>query len=132
MPNHVAHFAIHADDVERARAFYEAAFGWEFTPWGPPGFYLISTGPGGLRGALQQRREPVTGTGTTGFECTISVEDVEAARRAVEDAGGTVTAPPFTIDGVGTLFMFTDTEGNTVGAMRYEPGVEQSDHRSTS
>ena len=27
MPNHVVHFAVHADDVERARAFYEGAFG---------------------------------------------------------------------------------------------------------
>ena len=31
------------DDVDRARRFYEAVFGWEFEPWGPPGFYLILT-----------------------------------------------------------------------------------------
>ena len=26
----VVHFEIQADDVERAKAFYAAAFGWEF------------------------------------------------------------------------------------------------------
>lgn len=28
------HFAINADDVGRARDFYEAVFGWTFTPGG--------------------------------------------------------------------------------------------------
>ena len=64
MPNNVKHFAINADDVPRARAFYEKAFGWQFTPWGPPGFYLIRTGTKddpGVHGALQGRREIVAG-----------------------------------------------------------------------
>ena len=33
------HFAINADDVPRAKRFYEEVFGWSFTPWGPPNFY---------------------------------------------------------------------------------------------
>ena len=36
MPNDVAHFAIHADDCQRAKRFYEEVFGWTFEPWGPP------------------------------------------------------------------------------------------------
>ena len=47
MPNNLKHFAVHADDVERARKFYEEAFGWKFTAWGPPGFFLIKTGTEG-------------------------------------------------------------------------------------
>lgn len=39
MPNNVKHFAVHADDVDRARKFYESVLGWQFTPWGPPNFY---------------------------------------------------------------------------------------------
>ena len=34
VPNNVAHFAITATDVDRARAFYEAVFGWRFEAWG--------------------------------------------------------------------------------------------------
>ncbi|MGE3174463.1 MAG: VOC family protein [Planctomycetota bacterium] len=123
MPNHVVHFAIHADDCARARAFYEAVFGWTFEPWGPPGFWRVFTGPDGIHGALHQRREPLTGTGMRGFECTIGVDDVQATAKAVAAHGGTVTLPPFAIDGVGTLVMFLDPEGNTVGAMQYLPGM---------
>jgi len=42
--NNIRHFAIGADDLDRARAFYESVFGWRFEAWGPPGFYLIHTG----------------------------------------------------------------------------------------
>ena len=44
MANNLASFAIHADDVQRCRRFYEAVFGWRFEPWGPPDFYLVHTG----------------------------------------------------------------------------------------
>ena len=33
------HLAINADDVPRAKAFYESVFGWRFQPWGPPEYY---------------------------------------------------------------------------------------------
>ncbi|MEM9555883.1 MAG: VOC family protein [Acidobacteriota bacterium] len=123
MPNPVVHFAIHADDCQRAKDFYQKTFGWTFEPWGPPEFWRIHTEPGGISGALQKRREPVQGAGIIGYECTIAVEDLEATRAAVERHGGTVTLGPFDIETVGTLIMFQDTEGNVVGAMQYEPGV---------
>jgi len=124
MPNDIAHFAIHADDCERAKSFYQRVFGWTFEPWGPPGFWRIETSPGAIHGALQERREPVTGTGTIGFECTIAVEDVEACSAAIEKHGGKVTHQPYLIETVGTLIMFEDTEGNVVGAMQYLEPVE--------
>jgi predicted enzyme related to lactoylglutathione lyase len=43
---HLGHFAINADDVPRARRFYEHVFGWKFNAWGPPGFYQIDMGAG--------------------------------------------------------------------------------------
>ena len=61
MPNNVDFFAINADDVPRARSFYEAVFGWSFEPWEPPNFYLIETGKEPMTlsgGALQERRSP--------------------------------------------------------------------------
>ena len=127
MPNDIAHFAIHADDCQRAKTFYEQAFGWRFEPWGPPGFWLIETSPDApMRGALQQRRAAVEGEGMIGFECTIAVEDVEAAAAAVTEHGGKVVLPPTHIETVGTLIQFLDTEGNVVGAMQYDPGVRDA------
>ncbi|MEZ5978722.1 MAG: VOC family protein [Planctomycetota bacterium] len=123
MPNDIAHFAIHADDCRRAKAFYEAVFGWTFEPWGPPNFWRVHTSPGAVHGALQERREPVTGTGVIGFECSIAVDDVHAVAAAIAEHGGTVTMPPFVIEGVGTLVTFEDTEGNRVGAMQFVEGA---------
>ena len=123
MPNDLAHFAIHADDCDRARRFYESVFGWTFEPWGPPDFWRIHTSPGAVHGALQKRREPVQGRGMIGFECSIAVDDVTATVRSVVAHGGTVTMQPFLIEGVGTLAMIEDTEGNVLGAMQYVPGV---------
>lgn len=123
MPNDIAHFAIHADDCQRAKAFYENVFEWTFEPWGPPNFWRIHTSPKAIHGALQERREPVSGKGMIGFECTISVEDVQATAKAIETHGGKVTMQSFEIEGVGTLLMFEDTEGNVVGAMQYLEGI---------
>ncbi|MEP6820371.1 MAG: VOC family protein [bacterium] len=123
MPNNVKHFAVHADNVNRARKFYEQAFGWQFTAWGPPGFFLIKTGTEadpGVQGALQGRREVVAGKPTYGFECTLGVADVDETVKAVEASGGKIVMPKFHIPTVGTLIFFEDTEGNVVGAMQYE------------
>ena len=123
MPNNLAAFGITADDVTRARKFYEAVFGWRFEPWGPPDFYLIHTGnekEPGVRGLLHARRDPLTGTGMRGFECTIGVENIDEIIKAVQAAGGKIAMEKFHIPTVGTGFYFNDTEGNFVGAMQYE------------
>jgi uncharacterized protein len=125
MANNVTHFAVHADDVDRARAFYEQVFGWRFTAWGPPGFFQIETGTPddpGIAGALHGRQEPLTGTGMRGYECTISVDDVAAIRAAAVANGAQILIEEYTIPTVGTMVKFLDTEGNVVTAMRYESG----------
>lgn len=118
----IAHFAINADDVQRGRKFYESVFGWTFSPWGPPDFYQIDTG--GLRGAMQARRELLDGQRTIGFECTIAVDSIDATENAVSEAGGKVVMARSIIVGVGTLVFFEDTEGNVFGAMEYNSDVE--------
>lgn len=117
------HFAINADDVGRARRFYEAAFGWSFTPWGPPGFYQVTNAGEGLRGALQGRREIEPGAAMPGYEVTFGVEDLDATLAAIAAHGGRALMPPFGIDGVGRLAFFADPEGTVAGAMQYEAGV---------
>ena len=90
-PSPVAHFAINADDVDRAKAFYSEVFGWEFTFGGWPEFFHIDTGtekPGHPVGSLQRRRAIVEGRPIHGFECTIAVSDLGAVTDAAKAAGG--------------------------------------------
>ena len=123
MPNNLQSFGITADDVPRARRFYEQVFAWRFEPWGPPDFYLIHTGDEkdpGVQGLMHKRREPVAGTGMTGFECTIEVQNIDETIRAIETAGGKIVMAKFHIPTVGTGVYFNDPEGNFVGAMQTE------------
>jgi predicted enzyme related to lactoylglutathione lyase len=116
------HFAINADDVPRARAFYESVFGWAFTPFGPPDFYQTRSAGAGRIGALQARRT-LDGVPMPGMELSFAVEDIEATVAAIEANGGAVLMAPFQIPDVGRLIFFKDSEGNVAGAMQYEPGT---------
>ena len=123
MANNLASFAIHVDDVDRARRFYEAVFGWVFEPWGPPGFYLIHTGDEadpGIQGLMHKRMVPRTGGGLNGIEATFAVENLDPIIAAVEANGGKITMPKAPIPTVGVLIRFEDPEGNAIGAMAYE------------
>jgi predicted enzyme related to lactoylglutathione lyase len=118
MTPHVSHCAINADDVEAALRFYRALFGWEFEPYGPPGFFRMASESGPVV-AVQQRRE-LGGVRMTGFECTVSVDDVGAVAEAVVANGGRIVMDRATIPGVGDLVFFEDPSGNVAGAMQYE------------
>lgn len=123
MAHNVTHFAICADDLPRAKAFYENVFGWRINPWGPPDFYMIQTGPDddpGIHGSLQKRETPTGESGLRAFECTIGVDDVDAIIAAIEAHGGKIRMPKFNIVGVGWVVQFDDPEGNVVSAMQYD------------
>jgi predicted enzyme related to lactoylglutathione lyase len=122
MPATFRHFAINADDVQRARRFYTAAFGWTFEPWGPPDFYQIKNAGSGLLGALQERRELKPGVRLASYEASLGVADLKETIAAVESNGGKIITRPYRIEGVGELVYLEDTEGNLLGAMQYEPG----------
>ena len=123
MPATFRHFAINADDVPRARHFYEGVFGWKFEPWGPPNFYQVKNAGTGLLGALQERRDIVPNVRAACFETSFGVEDLKATIAAIEAGGGKIVMQPYRIEGVGELIYFEDPEGNLVGAMQYDAGV---------
>lgn len=122
MANNIAHFDVAADDVERARRFYERVFGWRFEAWGPPDFYMIRTGTDadpGIHGSLSKRLARVSGNGRTAFECTIAVQDLAAIKAAIAANGGRILLDEYEIVGVGRLIRFADSEGNEACAMHY-------------
>jgi predicted enzyme related to lactoylglutathione lyase len=123
MPATLCHFAINADDVQRAKSFYENVFGWQFTPWGPPDFYQVKNAGEGVLGALQARREIKPGIRMAGMEATMGVGDLKATIAAIEAGGGKVVLGPVRIETVGELIYFEDPEGNLLGAMQYDPGI---------
>jgi len=120
------HFAIHIDDMERAKAFYQSVFNWSYQSYGPADFLQIHTGAPGASapiGTLQSRKYSVVPAQLNGFEVSICVEDIEQVQSAVEASGGTILMPKTEIPHVGSLIKFQDTEGNLVVAMQYVPAV---------
>ncbi len=118
--NNVCHFAVHADDVERAKGFYEDVFGWRFEEWGPPDFYLIKTGNEKTPGILgHYKNVAAIGEGFNGYECSISVADVRATEASIVEHGGTILVKLIEIPTVGLFVKFADTEGNIACAIQY-------------
>lgn len=126
----VVHFEVQADDLERARAFYGAVFGWEFQDWssaaGGSPYWGIVTGPDdqpGINGGLLQRpaATPGTGQGTNAYVCTMGVEDYDATERKILDAGGQVALPKMALTGMAWQGYYLDPEGNTFGIHQPDP-----------
>lgn len=85
MAGDLVYFTIQAGDPERAKEFYGALFGWEFTPGNVPGgFNIEGTEPrGGLFGG---------GSGSAP-SVYFSVDDIEAAVAKVRELGGEADDP---------------------------------------
>lgn len=97
-----------------ARAFYEAAFGWHFTDFGPT--YAATTAGAGT-GASDMGLQADPAEKTAALLPVIEVDDLEATLAAVERAGGTVTLPVFAFPG-GRRFHFRDRDGHELAAMK--------------
>ena len=119
----VLHFEIQADDVERARAFYAAAFGWTFEDYSPmtgSTYWGISTGDPdtpGIDGGLLARPAPAPAPeqGANAFVCTVVCDDYDETERRILDAGGRVALPKMALTGMAWQGYYLDPEGNTFG-----------------
>jgi len=111
------HFEIPADNPERASAFYQDVFGWQFRKWdGPMTYWLITTGKEGecgIDGGMMPRQAPGTSTVNT-----IGVESLDASLETIEAKGGKTVVPKMPVPGVGWLAYCVDTEGNTFGVLQ--------------
>lgn len=101
---------IGVTDLERAKAFYAAAFGWQFNDYGPEyaGIRWLS-GEGEVGGLAVGAP-----TGSGGVLVQMYSDDLEATVAAVEAAGGTIADPVFAFPG-GRRFHFLDPDGNRLG-----------------
>jgi len=102
-------------DVEAAARFYGELFGWK-VPERPD-----SGSMGGYRRAIKDGKDvagvmPLMQEGQPPAWTTyISVDDIEALGRAVQENGGTMIAEPMSVANYGRLALFTDPEGAFFG-----------------
>src|SRR5690348_13705242 len=113
----VSHFAIPADEPERAIRFYERVFGWRFergwdydTPQRRETYWHVKTGDGsgGIDGGLTRREYP-----GQPISVGIEVPGVEECTHMVENSGGKVVVGKVALPGVCWFAVCQDSEGNT-------------------
>ncbi len=93
-----------ATDIAKAKVFYEQAFGWTLTEFGPD-YAGTTTGDVdiGLQGdKAEAPKAPLA---------IVESKNLEAALKSVTTAGGKITKPIFSFPG-GRRFHFTDPSGN--------------------
>jgi uncharacterized protein len=114
MPNAIVHFEIPADDLPRAKKFYEETFGWKISdPMNMNYFFVVTKEEGemGINGGMMPRQNP-----DQPFMNYVNVDSIDTYLKKVEGAGGTVVLPKQEIGtGMGWIAAFKDTEGNLMG-----------------
>lgn len=114
MPARLNYVELPVGDTAGSKAFFEKAFGWSLTAFGPD--YAATVGQGtdiGLNG------DPAEAT--KGPLAVIEVDDLEAALVSVEAAGGAIVRPIFAFPG-GRRFHFREPSGNELAVYVNEPG----------
>lgn len=125
--NRVIHFEVQADDVDRAKKFYEETFGWKIEKWMDGdnknemeywGLITGKDGTPGINGGLYQRPKNKTEKSIYTYDCTISVDDIDKAIADVKKNGGKIRTEKMEIPKVGWFAGAFDTEGNMFGLMQ--------------
>ncbi len=106
----IVHFDVPAEDIQRAKKFYENLFGWKFQLMpGEEEYYGITTEEGALQGGLGQRR------GDQRIVNYVDVDDIDKYLNNVKKHGGKVLTPKIEVPGYGWLATCADTEENIFG-----------------
>ena len=123
--NRVIHFEIQADNIERAKKFYEKALGWKIEKVmskdnGPMDYWMIMTDEKdskepGINGGLYERPKDDK---HFLFDCTVDVKDIDKSIKDVKANGGTILREKMELKGVGFFAAVKDPEGNKFSLMQ--------------
>lgn len=106
-------------DVEAAKSFYTQLFGWETeTMPSSMGDYVLFKAGDAQVGGMGQLPEQAAQMGAPPYwGAYVSVDDIDAIARKVEELGGKVLVPPMDIPDVGRFATFQDPQGAIIAAI---------------
>ena len=122
MGNPVVHFEIAGPDGPALRQFYGDLFGWEIQVQGEEmhNYGLVSANEGGIGGGLFPTAEGTPARSYVTFY--VQVDNIQAALDRAAGMGGKAIVPPMEIaPGMGSIAMFEDPAGNTLGLYSLPP-----------
>jgi predicted enzyme related to lactoylglutathione lyase len=112
-------------DVEGAKAFYAAVFGWQpdDQDFGGMTYTMFNVGDVPVAGAMPTPSGVPDGVPAFWLSY-FSVEDCDASMAKVQELGGTVMGPAHQMAGVGRFAVVADPHGATFGVIAGEPPEE--------
>ena len=111
---------LSSTDPTATRNFLEKVFAWRFQSVKfPLGEYLSFEAPGGGRGGIR----PVQAREIPGSMNYVRVDDLDAASRKIERAGGAIVLPRVEIPGMGSFFWFRIPGGPILAAWQDAPAL---------
>jgi len=114
VPASIVWFEVPADEVGRAKSFYNKLFGWKMNKMpGPMEYWHMDTGGADASpdGGVMKRQNP----GQQGITNYIGVASVEKAAAKVEKLGGKICMPKQAVPKMGYFAICQDPEGNMFG-----------------
>jgi hypothetical protein len=103
----INYLELPAGDLDAVQSFYEGAFGWSFTDYGPE---YRAFSDGALDGGFQ-KKEASSSTSNGAALIVLYAENLEATRTKVVENGGAIVQEIFSFPG-GRRFHFADPNGN--------------------
>lgn len=102
--NHINYVEFKAKDVEKIKDFYEKAFHWTFTDYGPT---YIAFSDSGLEGGFEKSDEDIV----NGVLIVLYHENLDSIKNNILSSGGKISKDIFSFPG-GRRFHFIDPSGN--------------------
>jgi len=122
MQTAVGRFVWHdlsSTDVGAAKRFYTDLLGWDVETWKPGEMdYDMISANGQMHGGFGAAQ----GGAPSGWIGHVVVDDLDAARKRVESAGGAVVGDPMDIPEVGQILIIRDPQGAMISA--YKPASD--------
>ena len=124
----IVYFEIPADDVDRAKRFYNSLLGWKIEPTQVPIPEMASLQYQDIKTGEANEVTPMGGTLSMGgmykrqmnepIVNYVMVDDIDEKIAMVEKLGGKIAVPKRELESVGQFVIIQDTEGNVIALFK--------------
>ena len=114
MANPFVHVELATTDLQKARAFYQAMFGWKLEEMnmGPGGTYTMIGVGEGTGGGMMQQMQPGAPSAWLAY---VLVDDLKGATEKAKANGATVLRDITEVPNMGAFAIITDPTGANIG-----------------
>jgi len=109
------------DDLEEAKRFYSAMFGWTFEESAMPNgeTYVLAKKDGAMLAGLFLKPKELPAQIPPNWGAYVTVDDVDASAEQAKANGGTIVYPLTDLPGVGRFCVIQDPQGAVVSIITY-------------